>query len=1092
MSQSLAENRTKLTKVRKKELARRRPKSEEVNDALNEPFVTTESWDIQNSFMVQQDAGAEPRTGAVKYGKHEQSKSAATLGNFLQNKEFDASQAKSVSMDDDHASRGGYSTVSKIVKAKKRREKAMKDSDIPARSPKRERATAQKPTAHDELNNFLQKNQLATLDDVVEADAASVGVRSDSKLSRSAHRISLVQEILQKEAQALQEQQHTEANGDAELHTSSGDMSARKSKPSSRSARQPSASIYDLVDETPLPRNFISKSQGSLRDPSSPRGSMKKSGSHRDLHKSSKSARDSLKKSGPGKDLSKSRSGRDSMKKSSSHRDLSKSRNSLKDPDRKSSSHGDELSSRTSVRDSTKSRSRHSSKRPLERSKSSSSLFNENENTDQKKSQLWNESQVTETDLPKHERSGPKRSQSSGETLLQSMLVPDIYGDNGISQKSSVSVADTGSKHQSTQIKNMTTDELGDNLIPKKEKQNRLSDTKSVFTSVEKAHRSKSSKASLLKAVKHENKSGVEDELVHFLSSIRQTSQDEEGKEQKTAKSRDRKERVSKESKPHERRSSSSTKTSSSTHDASDKKTSRTGRQRSATSSKDEDQDQTIERRRTTGENDRSRREKSSKSTSESKRHLGESISSRDRQSSLKDKKSSHRSSTRRKEGEEGSERSNDESAKRVGRESRKGSEALKSSKSGSHRKSSSTKEKKRRSSRRSMSVEPSEKRGKHHRRAHSVDPRRRSNADDEDIHETIAKAREHFRSLLKSNSVDDERRAIDMAAVPSKMKAIKGRFSGEDDSTLPRMEDKTPVSPGSSREDSEDVIGMPVDELPKAPFSKSPTADLSDGIVGIEERMVNIGSMGDVIDLDEHVDRMLGHYSAVDYAEEGNEHDRPRRGLWGMIRDKIKSGSVDNGGENMDKSDPHSTGGSSLATDDQSSSSMYAEDTAVAFGNERLSMASNVLRRNKARKDREASDEPLREIHVSHAISKSHHSATETFSTQSPTPYESSVGSVESSASGTNVDSKNLSGKLGGSTSSVPLPSSTGADTGIHTPSTRSTVDRGYGEIEEDIFSLFSWSVHQQDAKKIHDERKLLKESVKNTPLCRMFDRIT
>jgi hypothetical protein len=43
----------------------------------------------------------------------------------------------------------------------------------------------------------------------------------------------------------------------------------------------------------------------------------------------------------------------------------------------------------------------------------------------------------------------------------------------------------------------------------------------------------------------------------------------------------------------------------------------------------------------------------------------------------------------------------------------------------------------------------------------------------------------------------------------------------------------------------------------------------------------------------------------------------------------------------------------------------------------------------------------------------------------------------------------------------------------------------------EEDVFTFFSWSTHRQDPQKIQRERMLLRQSIRDTPLYRVFHHV-
>lgn len=226
----------------------------------------------------------------------------------------------------------------------------------------------------------------------------------------------------------------------------------------------------------------------------------------------------------------------------------------------------------------------------------------------------------------------------------------------------------------------------------------------------------------------------------------------------------------------------------------------------------------------------------------------------------------------------------------------------------------------------RSMSVQPSSHGHHTHRRAHSMTPHHNRDGASEN-HESIMKTKEHFRSLLKSGSNEEKSSSDATISVPNKMLSIKGRFNGDEDNALPRMEDKTPVSPAASNDENSasmsvgDDVGRqessknaaeidarrderPYIDLTDNQASPVPHIDLVDGVILAQEKSIvdSQPSADKVINLDNHIDRVLAQprldneKAAVDGSQGKNVPiEAAHTGLWGMFRSRMKpNGATD------------------------------------------------------------------------------------------------------------------------------------------------------------------------------------------------------
>jgi hypothetical protein len=73
----------------------------------------------------------------------------------------------------------------------------------------------------------------------------------------------------------------------------------------------------------------------------------------------------------------------------------------------------------------------------------------------------------------------------------------------------------------------------------------------------------------------------------------------------------------------------------------------------------------------------------------------------------------------------------------------------------------------------------------------------------------------------------------------------------------------------------------------------------------------------------------------------------------------------------------------------------------------------------------------------------------------------------------------------------SAPTPPSRASPT-LHSASLSNQGDDDVVDYnEEDVFSFYSWSTHRQDTQKIQRERLLLRQSIRDTPLYRVFHHI-
>ena len=1189
MSPSRADHGEEPASRSSKKDSRRRSKHKHGADS----FEAADSWDSQREhdretktaeLLAQQEAKASSRSTTKS--------TRTSLGNFLQNTTFDASRAKSVEMDaddddDDEVSRGAYSTVSKMVKAKKRRKKILSPSLDP--KPARGRASAPRPTALDLLDAFLAKNKLASLGDDADAEERSRGARSTMTgvVRRSDHRS--VTGDGHQAGRTEESNQISKSKDKGDLNNDTRRHSINESKSRSRSQSRLQSSSR---------RSSPSRRQRSLTSES-----MKRSGSQSDLmNSSSSSLRDSMRKSTSLRDtMNKSHSSlRDSMRKSSSLRDaMNKSNSSLRDPMRKSSS-------------------RKTSSSKTEQNSSSSLVMDEDRHASRKSRSSVSGGLSTRDSRAEyrdhHDGASSRRSSSRRHKDRSSPLETESGKSH---RKSSISAAETGSSSR------------------------RKSAFENGKSDIDRHSRRSSEKASAGKTA------GVEKELLGLLTSLSKPSKrgddkptsDDVPSDVITADTRDKRDRRSHRASSDRKSIGSQTRQSSSAkvHESETEKSPRRiksilkepkyrdksptrheGSKRRSSNKHDNAHDVVLDdfgllksptrrrhsmkegreksptratdslRRSTKGErsslrpesgraSESSRRRSSKYTDAEESRSLRRRSPSRSRQSSAnesKDKRSSRRSSTDtggdaidsdRKPHRRMSARSDREerrdSGKRRGRESRRSDEMLHSS---SKRKS--------KTSQRSMSVQSRSHGSRRHRRPHSVGPTDRVSGDTQDM---VANAKDHFRSLMRSGSEEEKAKLLVDAVIPTKILSIKGRFSGDEDDTLPRMEDRTPVSPGTSAANSvadEHQLDASDGESSQLPYSSdnqmelrkevenhdsiidltdrvaSPVnhIDLTDGIINVTDDVIDEDRVGrSVIDLNDHVDLRgqpiseealpdRGMNDSIESERSMNKDagSKPRRGLWGMIRSRIKS------------TDP--------LEDEKAVEAL--PDGSATDGEEDGSLAE---RDKDERKHGPATHLEVDGIpdDMTAAMSLSQHSANEKSSSGrdrslSPIHYESSVGSVGSidspkalpmspSAglsrsscgsveSGSEGSTRRPTGSLradqlgDGSVSSSIGEGSKQRGRDELTSATSLTLVNGergglasssFGRLrgseidalappsfvhacslvydEEDVFSVFCWSSQHRDEMKTQSDRKFLRESTQKTALYRAFERI-